>query len=267
MRIHLAIVGLARSIEFCYPSIEQNISGPIRACPALRLSQSVTLSHSSAPLNNERTGEFRPATLDANFVHSVEAATFAVEELREETSSLFRFSLQAGEWLNGSGRNLRNYLEFLALLEKANETVQAKSPDVVIFLRPDVLVVDRFIPVRGINISAKAMLTPRWGKFHGLNDRMAVLPGEYAHDYLSRIRSVREFIRHVGPFNPEKHLAWAMRKFPSKPTLRTELIRIRAGGVLAEKDMERLESAGPFRRAQAKRLRLQFPPLEEKLGL
>ena len=259
MKIHIAVVGLARSLEFCYPSIERNIAGLMRLDPSIEISQSVTVSYSTHPLNNERTGEFQAATPDPEFVRSIDAKILPVETLREECASLFDFTLQAGEWLSGSGRNLRNYLEFLTLLRKSAGTEQTNSAEIVIFVRPDVFVLDRLFPVRGVTISKKAILTPRWGRFHGLNDRIAILPQKYVPQYFSRIETVRQFVTEIGPFDPEKHLAWTVRELPSRPTLGTELIRIRAGGVLSEKDMERLESSGPFRLAQARRLRRRFP--------
>lgn len=259
MKVVIAIAGLARSLEVCLPSIDRNISGLLRISPGIDVSQSLTLSHSATPLDNQRTGEDLPAALDPELLRSRAATLLPLEGIREESSALFSRALRKGEWLEGSGRNLRNYLEFLTVLKKAGESLAEEDGDIIIFIRPDLLVLDRLIPLKGITLSKEEVLTPRWGKFLGLNDRMAIIPRQFLREYFGRIDTVEEFISHHGPLDPEQHLAWALREIPSKSSLSTELVRVRAGGVLAEKDLERLETSGPFRRAQAKRLRRTFP--------
>ncbi len=259
MKLHLSVTGLARSLEVCLPTIERNISRWLRLAPGFDISQSLTLSYSATPLNNERTGEDQAATPNPDILRSQVATLFPLEEIREESSALFSRALREGEWLEGSGRNLRNYLEFLTVLKKAGNSIAEEDVDVVVFIRPDLLVLDRFIPLRGITLSKNAVITPRWGKFLGLNDRMAIIPRRFIPEYFSRIDTVEEFMREQGPLDPERHLAWALRRIPSRPSLTTELVRVRAGGVLAEKDLERLETSGPIRRAQAKKLRRTYP--------
>jgi len=259
LKVRIAIAGLARSLHVCLPTVDRNISGVLRVSPGFQVSQSLTLSHSATPLNNERTGEDQAPTIDPQILRSRKATLLPLEQIREESSALFSRALRKGEWLEGSGRNLRNYLEFLTVLKKAGDSLADEDVDVVIFIRPDLLVLDKFIPVRGVNLSTTATLTPRWGRFLGLNDRMAIIPQRYIPEYFSRLDTVEEFIQRHGPLDPEKHLAWALREIPSRPSLTTELVRVRAGGVLAEKDLERLETSGPFRRAQAKKLRRTYP--------
>ena len=259
MKIQLAITGLARSLDVCLPTIERNISRWLRLAPGFDVSQSLTLSYSATPLDNERTGEDQAAIPNPDILRSQVATLFPLEETREESSALFSRALREGEWLEGSGRNLRNYLEFLTLLKKAGNSIDEEDVDVVVFIRPDLLVLDKFIPLPSITLSKNSIITPRWGKFLGLNDRMAIIPRRFVPEYFSRIDTVEEFIREQGPFDPEKHLAWALRGIPSRPSLTTELVRVRVGGVIAETDLERLETSGPIRRAQAKKLRRTYP--------
>lgn len=259
MKIAVVIAGLARSLDHCLPTVEQNTTTVLRHTPGIEVTQLLILSHSATPLNDERTGENLPATVNFELVGSRRATLFLLEDLRRESAPLYDFALQRGEWLGGSGRNLRNYLEFLTVLKKAGESLADQDADVVIFVRPDVLVLDRFIPIPGLTLSREAVLTPQWGRFQGLNDRMAVIPQRFVQQYFSRITGVKEFIEQNGSFDPEKHLAWSLRQVPSRSSLSTELVRVRAGGVLAEKDLERLETSGPYRRAQARKLRQTYP--------
>ena len=259
MKICLAVVGLARSLDICLPSIEHNLFRSLAIAPGLRVSRSFTLSHSAKPLNNERTGESLAPTIEPQILRSERATLLPLETIREESSALFSRALTKGEWLEGSGRNLRNYLEFLTVLKKAGDSLALEDADIFIFIRPDLLVLDRFIPIRGITLSENSIITPRWGKFLGLNDRMAIIPQRFIPEYFSRLDTVEEFLDEHGPLDPEKHLAWALRGIPSRPSLTTELVRVRAGGVIAEKDLERLETSGPIRRAQAKKLRRTYP--------
>ena len=259
MRVTVAIVGLARSLSICLPSIDKHIIDSFRLHPGAHVSTHFTLSYSTKPLQNDRTGEDNASALDFNTGDSRQATLIPLEEIREESSATFTSAFQAGEWLDGSGRNLRNYLEFLTLLNRARGSVMNEGADILIFIRPDVLVLDRLSPIPGLTHSREAVLTPRWGKFYGLNDRMAVIPRQFVDRYFSRVTGVEEFIEKNGPLDPEKHLAWSLREVPSRSSLSTELVRVRAGGVLAEKDLERLETSGPYRRAQARKLRQTDP--------
>lgn len=259
MRVHVAIAGLARSLDICLETVEKKLVEPLRVSPGLKISSSLSLSYSHLPLNNARTGEAGPPALTNGALDFPNRSFYRLEDIRREMSPLYSRARKAGEWLNGSGRNLRNYLEFLSLLNRARGSVVSEGADIVIFIRPDVLVLDRLIPIPGLTLSRKAVLTPRWGKFYGLNDRMAVIPGQFVDQYFSRITGVEEFIEKNGPLDPEKHLAWSLREVPSRSSLSTELVRVRAGGTLAEKDLERLETSGPYRRAQARKLRQTYP--------
>ena len=259
VKVHVAIAGLARSLDVCLETVEEKIVRPLHATPGLKVSSSLTLSYSHLPLHNARTAEAEAPALTKMALEFPKSSFYRLEQIRRDISPLYFRARKSGEWLEGSGRNLRNYLEFLSLLNRARGSVVNEGADVVIFLRPDVFVLDRFIPIPGLTLSQKAVLTPRWGKFYGLNDRMAVIPGQFVDQYFSRVTSVEEFIEKNGPLDPEKHLAWSLREVPSRSSLSTELVRVRAGGVLAEKDLERLETSGPYRRAQARKLRQTYP--------
>lgn len=259
MKIHLVIAGLARSLEICLPTVDRNLSSVFGVTPGFQFSQSLVLSYSKQPLNNERTGEDVAPNVDPQILRSRSATLLPLEQIREESDAIFSLALTKGEWLEGSGRNLRNYLEFLTVLKKAGDSLANIDADVVIFVRPDLLVLDKFIPVRGVNLSKTEILTPRWGKFRGLNDRIAIIPHHHLQEYFARLDTVEEFLNEHGPLDPEKHLAWALRESPVRASLGIELVRARAGGVLAEKDLERLETSGPFRRAQARKLRRTYP--------
>lgn len=259
MKIHLLIAGLARSLDDCLPAVKRKISWQLKLLPGCGFSESLALSYSTNPLDNERTGENQPALIRPETVDSFQAQLFDLEDVRDESREIYERAHKRGEWLEGSGRNLRNYLEFLTVLKKAGESVQESDADIIMFIRPDLLVLDRFVPIPGLTLSTKTVLTPRWGRFLGLNDRFAIVPRQYVSDYFYRIDTVDEFLEREGPLDPERHLAWSLRDIPTRASLGIELVRVRAGGFLADKDLERLETSGPLRRMQARRLRQAFP--------
>jgi len=257
--VHVMICGLARSLSICVPSINEKIIGSLARAPGIDVTWSFVLSYTNSPLNNPRTSETSPAQIDLDETTAENAALFELEDLRSRTSDLYSRILGFGEWIGGSGRNLRNYLEFLSLLKIAGEEMLEGDSDAVLFVRPDVFVLDRFIPIPGLTISKQAVLTPSWGKFNGLNDRMAFVPRQHLPDYFFRLDSAEVFAQQIGPMDPEKHLKWALRNVPSRATIGTELVRIRAGGFPEKRDLERLRTSHPIRKLQEKQLRSKLP--------
>ena len=86
MKICLAVVGLARSFDICLPSRERNIFRSLGMAPGLEVSQSLTLSHSAKPLNNERTGENQAPTIDTEILGPKLATLYPLEQVREEST-------------------------------------------------------------------------------------------------------------------------------------------------------------------------------------
>lgn len=255
MHIHVAVVGLVRSFSDCLPSLNKRVLSFLPRFPGISISSSFHLSRTKVSLRNLRTNEFgAPEYAVEHLLGNQPYFFFETKALREESKSLLETILPSGEWLEGGGRNLQNYLEALTLLKSANTQLRDFPADAYLYVRPDLKMLDPFIPVPGMTISTQKVLTPAWGRWGGLNDRMAIVPQRYANDYFSRLDTVVDFVNENGPFHPERHLAYALRNIPNEARLRFEAIRVRTGGVLEDIDLKRLNASGLRGRIHARKL-------------
>ncbi len=91
-----------------------------------------------------------------------------------------------------------------------------ESFDTVIRIRPD-LWIHRFI-MPDDTWSNEAIL-PWWGKFGGVNDRLAVLGNSAAREYFNVMDRIDEFLSKGCPFHPETLLASALRGINIRPLM------------------------------------------------
>ncbi len=75
-----------------------------------------------------------------------------------------------------------------------------ESFDVIIRIRPD-LWIHRFRPPR--NFDEWTCVAPWWGKFGGINDRLAILGNDAANRYFNLYDSIPEYLSKGCPFHPE----------------------------------------------------------------
>ncbi len=78
-----------------------------------------------------------------------------------------------------------------------------ESFDCVIRIRPD-LWIHRFQPPY---TAANVVVAPWWGKFGGINDRLAVMGREAAETYFNLYSGIDGLLKHGCPFHPETMLA------------------------------------------------------------
>ncbi len=75
-----------------------------------------------------------------------------------------------------------------------------ESFDVIIRIRPD-LWIHRFRPSR--NLDEWTCVAPWWGKFGGINDRLAILGNDAANRYFNLYDSIPAYLSKGCPFHPE----------------------------------------------------------------
>ncbi len=75
-----------------------------------------------------------------------------------------------------------------------------ESFDVIIRIRPD-LWIHRFRPPR--NFDEWTCVAPWWGKFGGINDRLAILGNDAANRYFNLYDSIPAYLSKGCPFHPE----------------------------------------------------------------
>lgn len=84
-----------------------------------------------------------------------------------------------------------------------------ESFDVIIRIRPD-LWIHRFQPPDIYpmeSVPTRVVFAPWWGKFGGINDRLAVMGREAAETYFNLYSGIDGLLKHGCPFHPETMLA------------------------------------------------------------
>jgi hypothetical protein len=107
------------------------------------------------------------------------------------------------------------------------ETAGANEFDTIIRMRPD-LYFHRFIPPP--TPTRNECYTPWWGKFGGINDRVAIMDERAASRYFNEYGMVPELLKIGCPFHPETMLGQTMKDVTVRNTLMTEFSTIRLNG-------------------------------------
>lgn len=87
-----------------------------------------------------------------------------------------------------------------------SSSAATESFDVIIRIRPD-LWIHRFqCPVRG-RLTANSVFSPWWGKFGGINDRLAIMGRDAAECYFKTFDAINGLLEKGCPFHPETLVA------------------------------------------------------------
>lgn len=104
-------------------------------------------------------------------------------------------------------------------VKKVWEFYQSKTKvqhDTVIRIRPD-LWIHRF--QKPVDPYLREASLPWWGKFGGVNDRLAILGAEAAESYFNVYDQIPELLKKGCPFHPETLTAAALRGFNILPLM------------------------------------------------
>ena len=253
MKVHVAIVGINRSLRFTWPSIEKQVLTPLRSRRGLSITVSLTLiDPPNGTVVNDRSSEqgslddFVPDTLQDQDLLLIDQGALD-RDIEKKFSDFEGFN---DPWSDDKS-SLRNLARFLSALSTTYEaSIKANNPDVVIFLRPDVLLLDRLYignRVSALKIIDRftrgAAILPTWGRQRGLNDRFAVLSGRAVSAYFQRIELLsKRFFDGKSP-NSEKLLKEALRGIKVSNSVYARMPRVRIGGVIAYRDKPMAEGS------------------------
>jgi hypothetical protein len=102
-----------------------------------------------------------------------------------------------------------------------------KNFDTIIRIRPDIWI-HRFMPVRVRK--PEECYCPWWGKFGGVNDRLAVMGIAAAFFYFNVFNRITELMAKGCPFHPESLVAASLEGMTVRNTLMTEFSTLRMNG-------------------------------------
>ena len=231
-KIAVALYGLPRCSAVTVPSIERQILSPLRRCGDVRVYYHLFLQDR---IDNPRSGEAGP--LDRSnyeFVRPYEGRLERPPDLVD--SADYRLVLQRGDSYGDDGASLKNLFLQLHSLAAVASLASQDDPDVVVFVRPDLLYHDPVEPhvVRHAFRHPRVCAIPGWQWYRGCNDRFAICGREAAEFYANRGAHLIEFCRRRSrPIESEEILLQALRRERlSIVALPLRASRVRLGGLI-----------------------------------
>lgn len=244
MKVAVAYFGIPRNSAVCFPSIEQNIYKHLPSS-----AQIASFYHLYEPqlIDNPRSGE-------KAFLDKENYRAFAGMRGRFETAGqcLERWGFDEikhhGDVWGDGFKSLANLLHQLNSLHAVTALVQEYEPDVVLFLRPDLLYHDPLPEFVLPTVAARpnALYIPHWQWWNGLNDRFAVCGRSVYSAYGQRIERIFQFCEEQERgLHAERLLRFAMAQAGAKlRTLDMRASRVRVGGEMVDERFSPKRSMG-----------------------
>ena len=240
MRIFLGFFGLTRSLRYTIYSIRAQILMPLveSGVAATRYGH----FHLPVTIRNSRSGEFDLPT-DPNEVNLLELQHCRVDAqdpgLIAETLEIARSYPDCYNDDYASVRNICFQLRSLNCLWDMMQ-MEVTEHDWVVFLRPDLLYLDRIDVLQIVASMAKEgtdLAVPTWQDWGGLNDRFAVATARGARVYATRLGWLEAAAADGVHAETLLYFAAAVEQLRVS-RLPARAVRIRANGHAAENDLQ-----------------------------
>lgn len=234
MKIAICFRGISRSLKYTIASIRSNIIEPARQVAAVRV---FTHLFDQAEIDNPRSNERGP--LD-RFEHLLlESDELKLEE-PDRCLALYEFDKLKtyGDPWDNHFTSLKNLIHELHSLREGWAMAERWKPDIVMFLRPDLLYESSFEPLLNKirTKQRKGLCIPIWQGCWGANDRFAVATTSLAAcTYAMRIHHIHNYcVETNSPLHAEKFLLHRLRQ-DKTPTWFTNIRarRVRSNGAYA----------------------------------
>lgn len=243
MKIGIGFFGLPRNTDLTFASIQEYILRP-----AASLGTVIPRYHlyQQARVLNSRSGE--DAELDPRQYSHFGAFQGELQspEGVAERCGLAAIAARGDAWGDDS-QSLRNLLLQLHSLRCVTRQLEALSPDIVVFVRPDLRYHHSFEP------GLRAMLEggthtvrlPFWQWAGGYNDRFAICGKEAFAAYGTRIEQIQAYLEtYPGkPLHAERLLRFALdRELLAVRRLDVRATRVRVNGEEVNEDFSRVQA-------------------------
>lgn len=264
-RVHVAIVGVNRSLSHTAASIEREVVAPLLSSRLFSPTFSMTLiTPPGGVITNPHSGENGEPETDIPAPFASWPLTGHQQEDAESSPSATPVPVNnlSDSWEDkvASFHNLKSFLHALHLTYYSH--VLPQSPDYVVFVRPDLRIEGRlWLRLRLVSMMLRGKhrahaIVPSWGRHRGVNDRFAILSADAARAYFTRVSHVDDYFSHESDLNSEKFLAWVLRGAAVSHSIYTPMRRIRLGGVSEPQDEMLITRSAFARRTDIIRARI-----------
>lgn len=239
-KIAICFFGIARSLRVTIDSIRSNIIQPSLQCANVRI-----FAHlfDQRTIFNPRSNEYGSLDLNQHALlcaHQLKLEPPGIDDLRFRS---IQTSLKEDPWLD-NWQSVRNFLHQMHSLEKVGEMAASWSPDIFVFVRPDLRYIDSMAPFLRQGLSEdldNVVFYPSWQLYGGVNDRFAIVKGSRAAKvYFSRGKLVETYMSIFSRFNGERLLRYALmeNQINVRPMyLRAQ--RVRSNGLTKKEKFQR----------------------------
>lgn len=249
VKIAIALFGIPRGASVTMPVIGTNV---IRPCQDIGETRTFFHLYKQSRVTNGRSGD--DASIPADAYASFEPFE---GELEAPDTCLRRWHFDIvrrfGDHYQDEFRSVRNLLHQLHSLRRVTTAIYAWRPDVVVFIRPDLLYHE---PVSAIAVACASRderycLIPDWQWWGGYNDRFAICGARAAAVYGRRAELAIEFSLRTGrPLHAERLLRYALRRERAAVRLtRMRASRVRMNGLVVDEDFSWCRTVGSVERA------------------
>jgi hypothetical protein len=191
MKITVAFFGIPRCSAISVPSIEGHILAPLRLLGDVR---AVKHLWKIEGIKSARSGEDSALSDDAyNYFEQIEGVIEPSEPF--ELSAEFQRWKQFGDTFDDNFGSLRNLMHQLQSLKRATALARQTDPDLVVFVRPDLLYHDdmSLSPCRFAARFPRTCIVPIWNWWAGFNDRLAICGKDAYEAYGTRLDRAIDF--------------------------------------------------------------------------
>lgn len=238
-RIAIAFFGIPRSSDLCFPSIRRHFLEPLEKAGEVRAFYHL---YRQQAIENPRSGE--AGSLDPE---NYAPFGFFDGQLEDPGPALGHWGypelLACGDTYGDEGRSLANLVHQLHSLHRVTTAVLKWNPDVVVYLRPDLLYHDPVDPkvVQKCLRDPRALFLPYWQPWGGRNDRFAVCGARAFLAYGRRVEWARDYCEANGlPLHAEELLDFALvRGGVRVRTVGWRASRVRLGGIVRQESFDR----------------------------
>ncbi len=248
MKIAIGFFGITRSLAWTLGSLRERIVAPLQALGEVKTFASLVRQDRIA---NPRSGE--SGDLDPDEYTLLESGSVILHEPgacleKIDLPSLLRY----GDSWNDNGKSLSNLAHQLATLDALHKSMGSFDPDLIVFVRPDLLYHDNFVEACRSHerLRPNSITVPDWQWARGINDRFAICDRSSAEAYASRFRHMHAYVDHARkPLNSEEFLWWTLNRFKVGIQLaRLRASRVRSNGYTLLENFRPLSPAKQLRR-------------------
>ena len=253
-RIAIGFFGLARSLTWTLPSIQQHVLEPAEQLGETRLFAHL---YQQTHISNPRSGENN--VLDPDEYKRLNCDEVLLEAPGECLKDAdYEWILSQGDAFDDGGKSLSNLIHQLHSLDRLGDMIERWSPDIVVLIRPDLQYHDSLGPLikKHIHLSPEAISVPDWQWYGGVNDRFAICGSEAYKAYAHRIRLIPSYLKKTGgPLPAERFLRFCLNQHGLCPeAVHVRASRIRANGQKVDENFQVISKSKLIRRALESRV-------------